>query len=363
MRSVDNILLISIFVCPDLVKTLSLADWDLLVRQARAAGVLARLGVLLKQKHLTDTIPQKPASHLKSAMIYAECFAFSLRQEIKIIRSTLQKCGIPLILLKGGAYIWAKNKAGKGRVFSDIDVLISKEQLADAEGALLRAGWFYEKKDKYDREYYRKWMHELPPMRHLKRGTSLDVHHNILPLTARNCPDAEILLLNIVEETDDIWVLATVDRVLHSAIHLFYGGEFDHGFRDLSDLDLLLREFCRDENFWHALIDRAGELRQIDALFYALRYTHSILRTPVPESVFKRTEFSFSAIKMRIMDFLFSRALMPDHPSCCDLWTGPARWLLYIRSHCLRMPLYLLLPHLLRKSWMRLSSKRDNKNK
>jgi len=27
--------------------------------------------------------------------------------------------------------------------------------------------------------------------------------------------------------------------------------------------------------------------------------------------------------------------------------------MLYIRSHYLRMPLYLLLPHLLRKAWMR----------
>jgi len=33
--------------------------------------------------------------------------------------------------------------------------------------------------------------------------------------------------------------------------------------------------------------------------------------------------------------------------------TGPARWLLYVRGHALRMPLHLVLPHLLRKAWLR----------
>jgi len=33
--------------------------------------------------------------------------------------------------------------------------------------------------------------------------------------------------------------------------------------------------------------------------------------------------------------------------------TGFARWLLYVRSHALRMPLYLAVPHLIRKAWMR----------
>ncbi len=55
------------------------------------------------------------------------------------------------------------------------------------------------------------------------------------------------------------------------------------------------------------------------------------------------------------MDFLFLRALMPDHESCNDRWTGFARWLLFIRSHWLKMSWYQLIPHLLRKSIKRLT--------
>ncbi len=54
------------------------------------------------------------------------------------------------------------------------------------------------------------------------------------------------------------------------------------------------------------------------------------------------------------MSSLLGVALRPDHPHCDGPYTGIARWLLYVRSHHLRMPLYLVVPHLLRKAFMRL---------
>ena len=37
----------------------------------------------------------------------------------------------------------------------------------------------------YDDAYYRDHMHELPPLIHKERDRMIDVHHTILPLTAR----------------------------------------------------------------------------------------------------------------------------------------------------------------------------------
>src|SRR3546814_9997045 len=51
---------------------------------------------------------------------------------------------------------------------------------------------------------------------------------------------------------------------------------------------------------------------------------------------------------------------MPDHESCDGSLTAAARWLLYVRAHYLRMPLPLLLPHLLRKSLHRPDHSREN---
>jgi hypothetical protein len=41
-------------------------------------------------------------------------------------------------------------------------------------------------------------MHELPPLIHRERDRMIDVHHTILPLTARITPDADALIADSV---------------------------------------------------------------------------------------------------------------------------------------------------------------------
>jgi hypothetical protein len=55
-----------------------------------------------------------------------------------------------------------------------------------------------------------------------------------------------------------------------------------------------------------------------------------------------------------MLQALFDRALAPMHPSCDDAFSVAARVALYLRGHWLRMPPRLLLPHLARKSVMRM---------
>jgi hypothetical protein len=62
--------------------------------------------------------------------------------------------------------------------------------LPQAESALMLDGWATTHHDPYDQRYYRRWMHELPPFQHIHRLTTLDVHHGILPDTARLRPDS-----------------------------------------------------------------------------------------------------------------------------------------------------------------------------
>ncbi|MDD5579523.1 MAG: nucleotidyltransferase family protein [Methylobacter sp.] len=351
-----------VFITPRLALNLNLRQWDLLIRQARSANVLATLGYLLDSVGILNQIPAQPHNHIKSAQTYADRFYISLKWEIICIQEALKSINIPLVLLKGSAYFIAENNAAKGRIFSDVDIIVPEDKLLEVEAALIKAGWMTNTIDPYNQKYYRQWMHEIPPLRHLKRQTSIDVHHNILPRTADFCPDANKLLANIVKIPDkNIWVLAPEDRVLHSATHLFHEGELKSGFRDLSDLDLLLKEFSAEENFWAKLQQRAEELNQQIPLYYALRYTCRILQTPVPEKVLKVSQEAMpNIIKQTLMDALFLRALMPDHESCNNNWTGLARWLLFVRSHWLKMPLHLMIPHLLRKGFRRALGKEQH---
>jgi hypothetical protein len=141
--------------------------------------------------------------------------------------------------------------------------------------------------------------------------------------------------------------------VLHSAVHLFFDGEFEHGLRDLVDLHRLLLHFGAQPGFWDELAARAAELELARPLFYALRYTRRLLHTPVPAPVLAAAaQGSPGRPLLALMDRLFERALLPLHPSCDDRFSALARFLLYIRGNWLRMPPLLLARHLLHKAFL-----------
>lgn len=360
MKSSDfSQLLIDKITTPNSSANYSDIEWEVLLRQARASGLTARLAFY--RKHSANfNVPDVVGIHLDSAEKFWLSQTRIVKWELYCLSLIFDQLKIPLILLKGAAYVAKDLDAGFGRLFNDIDLIVPKERIDEVQQALKIHGWFPEHLEGYDKSYYERWMHEIPPLRHIKRGTVLDIHHNILPQTCKISPQAESLLVDAVKIPNTAyWTLSPGDMILHSASHLFWGGEFDNGLRDLSDIDLLIREFCIKENdFWEKLITRAEFLGLEMPLFYALRYTRKILKTPVPEEIASHfVSDSFSVAKIQLVDFLFMHALMPDHPSCDDRWTGLARWTLYIRSHWLRMPPHLLIPHLLRKAWMRVSGK------
>ena len=184
----------------------------------------------------------------------------------------------------------------------------------------------------------------------------LDIHHTIVQPTARTSVEAEPLAAASQALTGDgrLRILAPTDMVLHSAVHLFNEGEFDRGLRDLLDLNDLLRHFGAQEGFWPALIQRAEEIGLTQPLFFTLHYLRLLLAVPLPpEAMEAARRWRPPPVRLRIFDALFLRALLPDHPSCDDIFTGFARWLLYVRAHYLRMPLHLLIPHLIRKAFYR----------
>ncbi len=344
-------LLVEVLRRPPLAAGLSLPDWDLLVRLARRAELLAHLHAVLEAQGLLQEVPAAPLVHLESARVYARAQQRVVRWEAHCIRRALEPLGIPVVFLKGAAYLLAGLSNSRGRLFSDVDILVPRARLEEAERALLRHGWMSTHLNAYDQRYYRTWMHELPPLRHIRRRTVLDVHHNILPDTARLHPDPVRLLAGAMATDGGALVLSPEDMVLHSATHLFHDGELERGLRDLVDLDVLLRHFGKDASFWAGLLKRAGELDLARPLHYALAHAVRMFQTPVPGPVLEEAAGASPPLPLAaLMQTLFERALDVDHDSCRQAGDGLARWLLYVRSHYLRMPLHLLVPHLVRKA-------------
>jgi hypothetical protein len=318
---------------PKSTACLGLAEWDLLVRQGRRAGLLARLYILLDEQRVLNAVPAQVLPHLLSARTVAAAQERAVRWEVNRIAKALTEIDdLPVILLKGTAYLMAGLPPARGRIFGDVDIMVPKKKLDAVERALFRHGWLARPLDSYDDRYYRQWTHELPPLRHIRRRTVLDVHHNILPETARLHPDPVKLIAAAqpLNGDDGLSNLAPADMVLHSATHLLNEGEFENGLRDLVDLDDLLRYFGREESYWLQLVE---------------------LGTPVPEKIEAKARLHRPrGFALPLMDAAFTCALAPDHPSCNTALTKPARFFLYVRSHYLRMPLRLLGPHLIRKA-------------
>jgi len=342
-------------VAPEELGLLSMLEWDLLVRQGRRANLLAKLAVLLDDQRRLDQVPAAARRHLLAALCIAERQQLAVRWEVECIRLAFSDVPVPVILLKGAAYVMAGLPVSRGRMFADVDVLVPKAKLARAESALTIHGWRGEDMDAYDQHYYRHWMHELPPMRHVRRDTSIDVHHTILPETARIKVNTPALFdgARPLPGWTEVEVLQPIDMLLHSAAHLFHEGELENGLRDLFDLDGLLRDFGREPGFWEHLAPRAQLLGLSRPLFYALRYTSLTLGTPVPAAALQASAEAGrpSGLVLMVMDACYARALQPMHNSCDRFGTWSARLALYIRSHWLRMPLHLLSYHLLRKAF------------
>jgi Uncharacterised nucleotidyltransferase len=330
------------------------ATWDLVVRQASSAGLLGRLGALSRRAGIAEQLPLPVQRKLTAVLTIAAQQQRAVHWELVQLAQALDELEGPVLLLKGAAYAAAGLPPAPGRLFSDIDILVPKAQLGAAEAALMLVGWVSGHRSAYDQRYYREWMHEVPPMTHIRRQTVIDLHHNILPETARLRTQAEPMIAraNPLPAFPRFSVPSPVDLVLHSATHLFHEGEWEHGLRDLVDLDAMLRVFGEAQGFWDELRAVAGEMGQGRPVYYGLRYCHQLLDTPLPDGLIERWPSRPPGTAASLMDRLFVPGFSTAHHSCRLPGAGPASFALFVRSHWLRMPMHLLLPHLVRKAWM-----------
>jgi hypothetical protein len=303
---------------------------------------------------MLQAVPVAPRNHLRAARIIANSQERVIRWEVHCIERALQVAGADFVLLKGAAYVLSEFPFARGRIQSDVDILVPGSALEASESALLQRGWIHAKFDEYDQQLYRRYSHELPPLYHPDRGTVLDVHHTILPLSGRLHPDAQKLLAAAEPIPGTRHKrLCALDMVLHASAHMFQDGDLVRGLRELTDIDGLLRTFSDLPNFLARLLERAEEMNLQRPLFYGLRYATRFLLTPIPVSVISQSrKWAPPLPVLRLMDALVRRALVPYQVSSA-FGSNSARSLLYVRSHWLKMPPFKLARHLLHQSLRR----------
>lgn len=337
--------------------TLTPAEWEALLGAARTARLLPRIAWLLDRAGVNEALPVRVQTALAADRPIGLQHERIIRWEVNRIRFALRGIDTRVVLLKGAAYLIAGLSAARGRLVSDVDILVPRSDLRAVERALMAAGWDAVKLHPYDQRYYREWSHELPPLRHARRLSVVDVHHNILPISGRLHPEADALLAAARPSGEPgLLVLSPEDMLLHVAVHLFQDGEIGGAIRDLVDADALLREFAEcEETFWERLVPRGVEHGLARPLFYLLRHARRLLGTPVPEQVMGAAARVGSPAPpiLALMDSLVRRALLPVAGDRGTLAEQAARAALYARSHWLKMPPRQLASHLAQKAGRR----------
>lgn len=311
---------------PARARALDTAAWNGILCAARAERLLASLAWRLDGLDL----PHDVVAVFDGARADAEVGRTAALWEAEMARRALAPLHVPVVLLKGTAFVAAGLDAGRGRQIGDLDILVPRDRLDEVEAALLAAGWEWVKPDPYDDRYYRRWMHELPPLIHRDRDRMIDVHHTILPLTARPTPDAAALIANAIALGNVLGVLAPEDMIVHAAAHLLADGDLAGGLRNLWDIDRLFREF--DAPGFLDTVRARAKLHQLqNETELALSLSQSLFTTPLDSGVNPTVHYR-------------ARLLTRDG------WGRQTRPFLrlafYIRSHWLRMPPVMLAQHL-----------------
>ncbi|MBK7646047.1 MAG: nucleotidyltransferase family protein [Betaproteobacteria bacterium] len=328
------------------LEQLTAEEYCLMISEARRSGLLGRLSALyLSPQTLGKYFPESLQIHSKSALVHVEAFQRDVRRELDHIQHALSGLSAPVILLKGAAYVLMGNAAAEGRVFSDIDVLVPKQYIGVAEQALMFNGWVGSKLEPYDQRYYREWSHEIPPMTHRRRGTTIDLHHSLVMPTCRIAVDSEKMIRDAipVDGCGFWWRLKDEDMLLHAASHLMLNSEFERGLRDLWDIDLLFRQFSKkSKNFADSLIERAQEVGLEKIAQQALSLAKRIFGTPIPDRIVSE--------QLGVFVCLVGCSASTRHSDTRSPWQGFADALLSYREIYLRLPNRLLAVHLAHKT-------------
>lgn len=355
---------------PSATRNWSASDWDVTVRTARLARLLAVLAHHLNEANILSELPESVQQQLTGALAESRYLTQMQRVELARVASVLAPRGIEVVLLKGAAYVAQHLPIAVGRLPNDVDVLVAADRLAEAERALLDAGWrFGSDLDDYDQQYYRRWSHELPPLRYEGFVLELDLHHAILPPTTRVSPPTALLMPHTrAIDGEPFCALGPADQVLHIAAHVFIDSDCTSKLRDLVDLDALIAHCAAIERrFLATLFDRAQALHLTLALSYALAFVRAWFEHDIEHA---------NALQLLAQDCeriappaptvlaLASRTLPPHHPD-----SEPSRAernasrLLALRYHHWRMPLPLLAYHTAMKGWRALRHRPQEVNR
>lgn len=333
--------LLRVLANPEAARNLKSTEWELLLSEAGRTRMTGRVAHLLYAAEISG-IPVAALDMFESSRVRDNRARVACLTDLRNLSDLPQAINAPVILVKGCAFIASSMPVGEGRRLSDIDILIPNAAIDAAEDHLTNSGWaFSETLNEYDERYYRDWAHELPPMRNPDNHYELDVHHALIQPTNRFAFDPQSLFDQAVPIAGTpFYRLSDEDLIIHTLCHLLISDEARGGLSDLYDIRVLFDTSSKnDKHFPARLSERADELGLTGPMKLGLALSNDLLGSDSTGNGQKA-----SGITARLL----RRALTSPTPN--RLADRITTRLLLMRAHWLRMPMHMLIPHLISKA-------------
>ena len=302
-----------------------------------------------------ERYPKAFTRHLLSIKTFSKAQYVQVIKACNTISNDLEALGAPVLLLKGAAYIAANKANAKGRLISDIDILVSKEHLPEVERLLTSKGWAAKELDNFDEKYYREWSHELPPYSHLETGVTLDIHHNLLPGTSGKTIDIADIIATKQNTDFNLFVPKDEYLILHSAIHLLLNDDIEKGLRDCLDLHCLLKEYVQSNNI--ETLQEVFQNADCEREFFVLLNLLTKLFTNEAGIYSDKTLSINNNSTYKSIASDLEKAVFPATSYLSNSSNHYARFKVYLRGHLSKMPLSLFIRHIIYKAYRTLVKK------
>jgi len=331
------------------LETLTPAQQDALLRVAISAhmhGVLA--GIANKQSPLL--LPRPLTRHFSSVNTFSFAQKTQVIASVTLLSEQLLSANVPVLLLKGAAYILGNKHNAHGRLISDIDILVQQDALKVVESVLHQHGWRAKQLNDYDEKYYREWSHELPPYVHNQTGVTLDIHHNLIPSSSGKTVNISELHASKVEVGNNVYIPSDGYLILHSAIHLLLNDDTEKGLRDCFDLHSLIQNYLLSkpiESLRSIFIDA-----NCDAEFSVLIHLLNRVFADQYHTILLASEnlTPLSWHEKMLVSSLY-KTVFPQTQHLLDNASLLARQHVYVHGHLSKMPMRLFIKHISYKSY------------
>ncbi|WJG08455.1 nucleotidyltransferase family protein [Aliiglaciecola sp. LCG003] len=351
---IDTRSLFSLLLEPKVGVDYSLSYWQEVIFILREAKVLASLYHSAQRHGCLNQYPEFAQKHLNSAQVYADRQALQINFEASELRLLFEEIDVTAIFLKGAGYTLRDSSNSRGRICSDIDVLVNQQDLAKAEAHLKSRRWKSEPLSDYDEKYYRQWAHEIPPLIHLNRATVVDMHHNLYPPISGRSPDVSSFIASRQKTQNGCFVLDPASTVMHSIIHMFANEDSSSWMRDMLDILLLIEEFG-DDAFWLKLLDlskQTGFNFETLCCLRSIQYYSEILLPEIAQQFV--ANFPLSKRQAWLLENAFIPAVAPEHDQVLGRRHKVAKNIVYLRGHWIKMPTSILFKHFVIKLFLSL---------